>query len=164
MASAVAARSVAIPHDRVHRKEMTNTKSKFGDTVAQWLETEGLIQAAGPGNIADKGRVRSILIAAARDRRSVSYSEMLGALGHRFTRPKMRALCKTLDAVDIDAAAAGEPELAVLVVRESDRLPGQGWWTGMADKLGYRGSWEGAEAAEFVAKVQAGPFDYWARH
>ena len=40
----------------------------------------------------------------------------------------MRQLCKTLGAVDEEAAARGEPELAVLVVRQSDGLPGQGWW------------------------------------
>ena len=55
----------------------------------------------------------------------------------------MRAVCKTLDEVDKRAAARGEPELAVLVVRESDGLPGQGWWTGRTD---YTGLWTGPEA------------------
>src|SRR3546814_3609530 len=59
----------------------------------------------------------------------VSYSELLGDLGFRFTRPKMRAVCKTLAEVDRLCAAGGQPDLAVLVVRESDRLPGQGWWS-----------------------------------
>src|SRR3546814_20958874 len=76
----------------------------------------------------DAQRIRTILIAAARAGRSVSYSELLGDLGFRFTRPKMRAVCKTLEEVDRLSAAGGEPDLAVLVVRESDRLPGQGWW------------------------------------
>ena len=40
----------------------------------------------------------------------------------------MRQLCKVLGIFDEDAAARGEPELAVLVVRQSDGLPGQGWW------------------------------------
>ena len=35
-----------------------------------------------------------------------------------------------------------------LLVRESDRLPGQGWWVGStALLLGYDGPWEGAAAA-----------------
>ena len=42
--------------------------------------------------------------------------------------PRCGQLCKTLGAVDEEAAARGEPELAVLVVRQSDGLPGQGWW------------------------------------
>lgn len=111
--------------------------------------------------LSDAGAVRAILVAAAREGRAVSYSELLHALGHRFTRPKMRAVCKTLDLIDQQAAADGEPELAVLVVRESDRLPGQGWWIGAARDLGYQGAWEGAEAAHFVRDRQQATFEYW---
>ena len=58
----------------------------------------------------------------------------------------MRALCKVLAFVDDEAEARGEPELAVLVVRQSDGLPGQGWWVGGAKKHGYAGLWEGPKA------------------
>lgn len=134
----------------------------FGDTLGEWLIAEGLVpDESGTGGISDVARVRAILIAAARERRAVSYSELLGALGHRFTRPKMRAVCKTLDAIDIAAAAAGEPELAVLVVRETDRLPGQGWWTGAAESHGHKGEWTGPDAARLVARLQEQAFDYW---
>jgi len=112
--------------------------------------------------IGDVAAVRAILVAAARARRSTSYAETLDALGHHFSRPKMRALCKTLDAVDTAAVAAGEPELAVLVVRESDRLPGQGWWVGKVHELGYEGLWTGPAAMEFVRRQQKLAFDYWA--
>ena len=113
--------------------------------------------------INDVAHIRALLIASARRRGAMSYSEILIALGHRFTRPKMRALCKTLDAIDAQGAGAGEPELAVLVVRESDGLPGQGWWTGgrpMRD--GYEGPWTGAAAKAFVADLQERAFAYWA--
>ncbi|ANU08312.1 ribose-phosphate pyrophosphokinase [Paraurantiacibacter namhicola] len=136
--------------------------TRIPSTLAQWLEAEGITAPASPGDIADVAKVRAVLLAAAREGRSVSYSEMLDALGHRFTRPKMRNLCKTLDRIDEDAKAAAEPELAVLVVRESDRLPGQGWWTGVAERLSYTGAWEGAQAMEFVRGVQQRAFDYWA--
>ena len=132
----------------------------FGDDLGGWLAANGLGAPEGPGAIADVGRVRALLLAAARDRRALSYSELLLALGHRFTRPKMRALCRTLDAIDAAGAERGEPGLAVLVVRESDRLPGQGWWIGDA-KGGYAGPWTGPEAAALVARVQAAVFDYW---
>lgn len=135
----------------------------FGDTLADWLVAEGLApDDGGAGSLADVARVRELLIAAAREQRAVSYSELLAGLGHRFTRPKMRAVCKTLDAIDRAAAAAGEPELAVLVVRETDRLPGQGWWTGVGQAHGYNGAWSGPEAAALVARLQAQAFDYWA--
>ena len=133
----------------------------FDHTISEWLETEGLVSPASPGDIADTARVRALLIAAAREGRSVSYSEMLGLLGHRFTRPKMRALCKTLDAIDETGRANGEPGLAVLVVRESDHLPGQGWWTGNTERLGHKGAWEGTEAMQLVERVQAEVFAYW---
>jgi hypothetical protein len=75
----------------------------------------------------------------------------------------MRAYCRTLDAIDAAGAAAGEPGLAVLVVRESDRLPGQGWWNGAAEAYGYKGEWTGPDAAALVKRLQAEVFDYWAK-
>jgi hypothetical protein len=115
-----------------------------------------------PGTpVSDVKAVRALLIAAARERRTVSYAELLMELGHRFTRPRMRALCRTLDAVDEAGRETGEPELAALVVRESDRLPGQGWWVGKVHRLGYEGPWTGKEALGFVKGRQELAFDYW---
>ena len=131
------------------------------ETLSEWLEAEGIIPAEGPGSIADANRVRALLIAAAKRGEAVSYSQLLADLGHRFTRPKMRAVCKTLDAIDMRASAAGEPELAVLVVRESDRLPGQGWWVGAAASRRYEGAWTGPEAEAFVREIQQRVFDFW---
>lgn len=113
--------------------------------------------------IGDVAAVRAILIEAAKAGRATSYAGVLDALGHRFSRPKMRALCKTLDAIDTAGMAAGEPELAVLVVRESDRLPGQGWWVDCARRLGYEGLWSGPAAVAFVRRQQKRAFDYWRR-
>ena len=107
----------------------------------------------------DIDQIESLLQAAAGEGRRVGYAELLLAIGHRFTRPKMRALCTVLDAIDDRAAAAGQPELAALVVRESDRLPGQGWWVARAD---YAGAWEGPEARKYLDKVQRVAIAYWA--
>jgi hypothetical protein len=113
------------------------------------------------GLLADPAEVRAILVAAAQAGAAISYSEVLGLLGHQFTRPKMRALCKVLSFVDDEAEGRGEPELAVLVVRQSDGLPGQGWWVGGAKMHGYVGPWEGPKAAKLVRKLQRQAFDYW---
>ncbi|NVE94475.1 ribose-phosphate pyrophosphokinase [Altererythrobacter lutimaris] len=137
------------------------TSSKFDRTISEWLEAEGIVEPSSPGDIADTTCVRELLIAAAREARALSYSEILGMLGHRFTRPKMRALCKTLDAIDESGRANGEPGLAVLVVRESDRLPGQGWWVGNAERLKHNGDWTGAEAAKLIRKEQRRAFAHW---
>lgn len=107
---------------------------------------------------ADLPEVKALLIAAARAGRDLSYSEMLLALGYRFTRPRMRSLCRLLDAIDHDGQLLGEPELAVLVVRESDRLPGQGWWAGRRDAPA---TWTGPAARAFVDGLQARAFAYW---
>jgi hypothetical protein len=117
----------------------------------------------GAGLLADPAEVRAILIAAARAGEAITYAEVLNLLGHQFSRPKMRALCKVLGAVDRDAEARGEPELAVLVVRQSDRLPGQGWWVEGARAHGHEGAWEGPEARRLVEQVQRRAFAYWGR-
>lgn len=112
--------------------------------------------------LADPEDVRAILVAAAKAGTSLSYSEVLEQLGYSFSRPKMRALCAILAAVDDEGRSRGEPELAVLVVRQVDGLPGQGWWvSGGARSRGYEGPWEGPEAARFIASVQAEAFAYW---
>jgi hypothetical protein len=112
--------------------------------------------------LASPEQVRVHLVAAARAGVALTYGELLGQLGFAFSRPKMRQLCAILTSVDEAAAAAGEPELAVLVVRQSDGIPGQGWWvSGGARSRGYEGAWEGPEAGRFIASVQQEAFAYW---
>ncbi|MEM6856781.1 MAG: ribose-phosphate pyrophosphokinase [Pseudomonadota bacterium] len=110
--------------------------------------------------------VREILIGAARARNALTYSQMLNLLGYAFTRPKMRALCTVLDQLDQDGRLAGEPGLAVLVVRQSDGLPGQGWFvtrSHLAEDLPgtWPLEWEGAEAKAYVKLHQELAFDFW---
>ena len=113
-------------------------------------------------SISDPVEVRAHLVAAATAGHPLTYSELLAQLGHGFSRPKMRSLCKTLAAVDAEAATRGEPELAVLVVRQSDGLPGQGWWVaGGASAHDYDGPWEGPKAAAFIARLQQQTFAFW---
>ncbi|MBZ6378432.1 ribose-phosphate pyrophosphokinase [Pacificimonas flava] len=109
----------------------------------------------------DPDLLRAFLIAAARAGESVTYSEALGSQGFGFSRPKMRALCRLLGDIDSEGRARGEPDLAVLVVRQSDRLPGQGWWTGLGPSE-YAGPWEGPEARRYVESLQAEVFSFWA--
>jgi hypothetical protein len=112
--------------------------------------------------LADPEEVRAHLVAAAKAGTALTYSELLERLGYPFSRPKMRALCAVLGTVDEEAEARGEPELAVLVVRQSDGIPGQGWWVaGGARSRGYEGPWDGPEAARFIQAVQAETFAFW---
>lgn len=112
--------------------------------------------------LADPEEVRAHLVAAAKAGLALSYGELLEHLGYRFSRPKMRALCAVLGDIDRAAEARGEPELAVLVVRQSDGIPGQGWWVaGGGRTRGYEGPWEGPEAAGFIRAVQRETFSFW---
>ena len=114
------------------------------------------------GKLAEPGEVRARLIDAARSGTALTYADLLERLGYDFSRPRMRALCAMLSHIDAEAEARGEPELAVLVVRQSDGIPGQGWWVaGGATGRGYAGPWEGPEAARFIASVQAETFRHW---
>lgn len=106
----------------------------------------------------DPDQVAAQLQAAARAGESMTYAEVLGALGHGFSRPKMRALCAVLADVDAAERGAGRPDLAVLVVRQSDRLPGQGWWLG---QRGYDGLFTGPAAAAWVTARQREVFAVW---
>ena len=110
----------------------------------------------------DADHIESLLQASARAGEAMTYGQVLNAIGLGFSRPKMRALCKLLDDIDSQARGRGEPDLAVLVVRASDGLPGQGWWLGGRPRQdGYAGPWEGTEAAAYIARVQRNTFDYW---
>jgi hypothetical protein len=114
----------------------------------------------------DPADIRDTLIGAARAGNALTYSQLLSLLGYRFTRPKMRSLCTVLDAIDAGGRMAGEPGLAVLVVRQSDGLPGQGWFVSrspLAQELPgeWPLDWEGAAAKAYVALHQQVAFDYW---
>ncbi|MCZ8368553.1 MAG: ribose-phosphate pyrophosphokinase [Porphyrobacter sp.] len=113
----------------------------------------------------DPVEVRALLIEAARARETFTYGALLNILGHAFTRPLMRQLCKVLDRIDEDGRAVGQPGLAVLVVRQADGLPGQGWFvsrTGVYDDLPLE--WEEPEARRYTEARQAEAFAYWAGH
>ena len=112
-------------------------------------------------SLSDPEEVRAHLLAAASAGHPLTYSELMERLGHPFSRPRMRALCKTLTVIDEAAEAAGEPELAVLVVRQSDGLPGQGWWIGSWEKHRFTGDWTGPAAQALIRRLQGEAFAYW---
>lgn len=109
--------------------------------------------------LADPEEVRAHLIGAAAASTPLTYSELLERLGYPFSRPRMRQLCVLLGEVDAIGEALCEPELAVLVVRQSDGLPGQGWWVGAAKQYGYSGRGRGRrrKASSPIFRRKASP-------
>ncbi len=108
----------------------------------------------------DIAQIESLLRASAGEGRRISYAETLNCLGMDFSRPKMRALCVALGEVDRRARERGEPDLAVLVVRASDGLPGTGWWVDKNQRT-YKRPTEGPKAEAYIKRLQKKAFDYW---
>lgn len=108
----------------------------------------------------DLDEIEALLQGSARAGLPISYADMLDSLGYAFSRPKMRALCVALGEVDRRAKKKKQPELAVLVVRASDKIPGQGWWVNREDE-NYKGPWEGPKAEKYIKAIQQKAFTYW---
>jgi hypothetical protein len=94
--------------------------------------------------------LEALLIEAARTRRSMTYAEVLAHFGIRITPRRVFALCRDLGEVCERNRARGEPELAVLVVRKADRLPGEGFFHSLWRDGVYEGPSTGAPARAFI--------------
>lgn len=105
--------------------------------------------------VVDLDLLEERLLAAAMAGKSVTYGELLAFFERRVTPITVMALCRDIGRVDARIMAAGGPELACMVVRASDRLPGAGYFTWQRQKGRYDGPDTGPEAARFVARAQA---------
>jgi hypothetical protein len=110
----------------------------------------------------DIDRLEALLIEAARARRSLTYAEVLAHFGLRITPRRVFALCRDLGAVCERNRARGEPELAVLVVRKADRLPGEGFFHSLWRDGVYDGPATGPAAVAFIQRETAAVFAHWA--
>ncbi len=105
--------------------------------------------------------LEALLILKARGRQPISYGEVFAWFGHPFQRFQVGQLCAALEEVDARQRGQGRPELASLVVRQSDSIPGQGWWLSKGHDP-WDGPFVGPEAAAFVRRHQRRAFDHWA--
>ena len=110
----------------------------------------------------DVDRLEALLIAAARARRSLTYAEVLAHFGIRITPRRVFGLCRDLGAVCERNRARGEPEVAVLVVRKADRLPGEGFFHGYWRDGAYDGPATGPAAAAFIGAETERVFAFFA--
>ena len=111
----------------------------------------------------DAAQVEQVLRHAAKAGRIVSYGEVLRLLDRSFSRALVRALCRVLGEVDDRAAACGEPELAALVVRKADGIPGEGYFTSARARGEIDVPRDHPAARTYVAERQDRAFRYWAR-
>ena len=86
---------------------------------------------------------------------------MLAHFGIRITPRRVFALCRDLGVVCERNRARGEPELAVLVVRKADRLPGEGFFHGAWRDGDYDGPAHGPQAHDYIARLTEEAFAFW---
>lgn len=98
----------------------------------------------------DIDALEQLLIDAARSRRTLAYSEILSHFGKRVTPIRVYALCRDLGVVSERNRERREPELAVLVVRKTDRLPGEGFFHGAWKDGSYDGPATGPLARAYI--------------
>lgn len=98
----------------------------------------------------DIDELEALLIDAARDRRTLAYGEVLSHFGKRVTPIRVYALCRDLGMISERNRRRQEPELAVLVVRKTDRLPGEGFFHGAWKDGDYEGPATGPEARAYI--------------
>jgi hypothetical protein len=120
------------------------------------------MRASARASLVDIDRLEALLIAAAQAQRSLTYAEVLAHFGIRITPRRVFALCRDLGAVCERNRARGEPELAVLVVRKADRLPGEGFFHSLWRDGAYDGPATGPRAEAFIRRETKGVFAHWA--
>jgi hypothetical protein len=104
--------------------------------------------------VIDLDRLERVLVQAAREGRPVTYGQVLAYFGWKVTQVTVGALCRDLGRVEERRAGQGWPDLACLVVRKSDGLPGEGYFTAMRAAGFYAGPSTGPPADAFVRARQ----------
>lgn len=116
----------------------------------------------GDAGMVDHDLLERLLIRAARQRQPMTYGQLLAFFERKVTRITVSALCRDLGEVCRRVEAAGAPDLACLVVRKSDGLPGEGWFTGERQVSGYAGPSTGPLAVQRLRLRQEEAFAYFA--
>ncbi|MCB1968798.1 MAG: hypothetical protein KDG54_00155 [Geminicoccaceae bacterium] len=98
------------------------------------------------------------MLRRALERRSVTYGELLAFFERRVTRITVAALCRDLGKVSERNDANGGPDLACLVVRKSDRLPGEGYFHALREEGSYEGPSTGPDAEAEIRRRQEAVF------
>ena len=79
--------------------------------------------------------IRALVIAAARDRRTITYEELLDALDPEAVAEARDNLAAILRTISTESDEEGRGLLTAVVVQRSSGLPGNGWFR-LAEELG----------------------------
>lgn len=108
----------------------------------------------------DLDRLERALIRAALDRQPLTYGQLLAFFDRRVTRITVSALCRDLGRVEERRRAEAWPDLACLVVRKSDGLPGEGYFDSLRREGAYAGPSVGPAAQTFLRARQERAFTW----
>jgi hypothetical protein len=111
----------------------------------------------------DLDRLERILIRTALERRPITYGQLLDLFERKLTRITVSALCRDLGRIEERRAGAGWPDLACLVVRKSDGLPGEGYFDSLRREGAYAGPSTGEPAEAFIRARQQRAFAWASR-
>lgn len=114
-------------------------------------------------SLVDIDRLEALLIEAARAGRTLTYGEVLRHFDKRVAPRHIYALCRDLGEVCRRNRARAEPELAVLVVRQADRLPGEGFFRAAWREGIYDGPCTGVSARSFIREQTGLVFEFFGR-
>ena len=110
----------------------------------------------------DREKLLRVLRHAARAGRAVTYGQVLAYFGKAVGSANVAALCRELGPICARNREVGEPELAVLVVRKADGVPGEGFFHALRNRGDYHGPSRGPEAEAFARAEQARVFAHFA--
>ena len=144
--------------EQQHRKPTSlNVRGEETECEAWWRVA---VPPSGRGLPQELQTLREVLVAAARERRPVFYTEAATILGMEGTRPwRSPRLFEALDAVSTFEHRNGRPLLSAVVVHGTDKKPGGGFYK-MAKRNGVQEPDEDNETF-FVAELGRA-HDYWA--
>lgn len=108
----------------------------------------------------DVDRLERVLLQTAAEGRVLTYGQLLAFFGYGVTPIRVAALCRDLGIVCRRVEARGGPDLACLVVRKSDALPGEGYFAALRDEGSYDGPATGPRAASLVRDRQMAAFAF----
>jgi hypothetical protein len=104
--------------------------------------------------------LEALLILKARAGATISYGGVFAWFGVAFQRFQVGQLCAALGEVDARQQARNRPPLAALVVRQSDGIPGQGWWL-MQGEDRPAGPITGPKARAHIQRLHRRIFRHW---
>ena len=128
------------------------------DAELTQLGAPGIIRTGAYGPIDDEA-IRSRLIAAAKGRETVYYSDLAKATGRPMKGPNWAVhIGRILGRISSEEAQDGRPLLSVIVVSRDTKLPGGGFYN-LGKELHLLDPGESEEA--FIGRQMERVFDYW---